>query len=139
MLLVCISKRHFPSLPHVVLQILPAHSTGQIFNNDAEFRPDRGSVPLCAPPRTVLVSASSSTTPAVSVTVVITYACWASRMFDDNSFSTHFFAIQFIDSIICISVVLKFNKTKSILQVDFSYPAEPSEEPFYISVSGLVA
>lgn len=60
-------------------------------------------------------------------------------MLNCDPFTAQFFTIQLVHGIICISVVIKFHKPKSILQVDFPDPSISLEKLLHISLSGVWA
>lgn len=60
-------------------------------------------------------------------------------MLNNDSFTTEVFAIQFINSIICITQIIKLHKTIPVLQIHLQDLPVALKEALHIALPGLVA
>ena len=93
---ICIS--HFSSTSHHVFQILPRHFGRQVFH-------DHPVVGSCG--RSIFVNPRTSAIPAISTSTSV-FPSRSSSMFNDYSGAKEITAIEFMDGIICIPIVIEF-------------------------------
>lgn len=60
-------------------------------------------------------------------------------MLNNDSLSTQVFAIQFVNSIICITQIIKLHKPVSVLQIHLQDLPVALKEALHIALPGLVA
>jgi len=125
-----ISIGNISSLPHQVLQILPANPGAEVLHHDPVVCPGGGTI-LVQPWSSGISSSVSSSVP---VTGPITSS--SSSMLHRHPFSQNLLSIEFIDSIISIPMIIKLHKSKSLLDQDVRLPAIAFEELFKIPLSG---
>jgi len=130
---------YFSCLPHVVLQVLPAHSAGKIFHDNSVvgtswrtifIKPD-GSVTAIASASTTSIITTITATAATPLFTISTVRC-STGNFNRNSFTQQVSAIHFVASIIGIPVIVEFHETKSILHGYFTNPSKFAEKAFNI-------
>jgi len=134
-----VSIGHLSSLAHVVLQVLPADPGGEILNDQSVLRAGGRSIlvgPVGSAAITVAVTASVTT--ASTTTSAAIASGGSSSVLDDDALTAHFLAVQLVDSIISIPVVVKLNESITVLQQDLPDSAVAFEESFNVSFATLV-
>lgn len=127
-IIVSIGISYFSGTSHHVFQILPRNFGRQVFHDHAE-------VGTCG--RSILVYPRTSAIPAISTsTSVVTSR--SSSMFNDYSGAKEITAIEFIDCIISIPIIIEFTKSVlSTLDENVAYTAVFFEKPFHVYFAGI--
>lgn len=117
---------HVPGLPHQVLQVLPADPGAQVLNGHAVIGPHRR--PVLVQPRGLGVAPP----PGRPVPV----PAGAFGMFNRDAIAKQFLAVELVDGIVRIPVVLELNKSKVLLEEHIGGAAELAEELLQVPLPG---
>jgi len=113
-----VSVGDVPGLSHQVLQVLPADPGAQVLNGHAVVSSHRWSV--FVQPRGLGVAPS----PGGSVTIPASAFCVLYR----DTLTEQFLAVELVDGVIRVPIVLKLDESKVLLEQDVGGAAELVEE-----------
>jgi len=115
-----------PGLSHQVLQVLPADPGAQVLDGHSVISPHGWSI--LVQPRCLGVPPP----PGGSVTI----PARAFSMFHRDTLAEQFLAVEFIDGVISVPVVLKLDESKVLLEQNVSGPPELVEELLEVPLPG---
>lgn len=132
----CVCESHLSSLPHEIFQVLPADSRGQVLHNQAVLGAHWRRVTTPAVLGAAAVAIRETSPSAAAATASAATAQTHASMLNGHPFIAQLFTIKLINSIFCISGVVKLHKAESSLQVYISDAAVSFEKPLHILLSG---
>lgn len=130
-----VCKCHLAGLSHEILQVLPADTRRQVLHNQTVFGAHWRRVPAATALRASAIAIRETSSAATGPPATAASQADASVL-DSHPLITQLFAIEFINRILSIPGVVKFNKAKAFLQVDISDASVSFEEPLHILLPG---